>query len=211
MLYKLEQNYRSTGTILNAANALIANNAGRIGKKLWTSGEEGERVRSTPRSTSATRPISSSTASANGSTAAARAARSRCCTAPTRSRAFSKRRFLNARMPYRVYGGLRFFERAEIKDALAYLRLVASRADDASFERIVNLPTRGIGAKTLDTLRDLARATGTSLWHASTAGRARRPAAARGAGPAELPALIERLGREVAGLALHEQVDHVIR
>ena len=77
--------------------------------------------------------------------------------------------FLNARMPYRVYGGLRFFERAEIKDALAYLRLVASRADDTSFERVVNLPTRGIGAKTLDTLRDSARAQGTSLWHAAQA------------------------------------------
>ena len=62
--------------------------------------------------------------------------------------------FLSARMPYRVYGGLRFFERAEIKDALAYLRLIANRADDASFERVVNLPTRGIGAKTLDTLRE---------------------------------------------------------
>ena len=71
--------------------------------------------------------------------------------------------FLNARMPYRVYGGLRFFERAEIKDALAYLRLVASRADDTSFERVVNLPTRGIGAKTLDLVRDTARAQGTSL------------------------------------------------
>ena len=96
--------------------------------------------------------------------------------------------FLNARMPYRVYGGLRFFERAEIKDALAYLRLVASRADDTSFERIVNLPTRGIGAKTLDTLRDLARANGTSLWHAAPGGRAGRAAAARGAGAAGLPA-----------------------
>ncbi len=75
--------------------------------------------------------------------------------------------FLNARMPYRVYGGLRFFERAEIKDALAYLRLVASRGDDTSFERVVNLPTRGIGAKTLDLVRDTARAQGTSLWMAA--------------------------------------------
>ena len=81
--------------------------------------------------------------------------------------------FLNARMPYRVYGGLRFFERAEIKDALAYLRLVASRADDTSFERIVNLPTRGIGAKTLDTLRDIARADGRLVVGRSGAGRCR--------------------------------------
>ena len=72
--------------------------------------------------------------------------------------------FLSARIPYKVYGGLRFFERAEIKDALAYLRLVSNRNDDTSFERVVNLPTRGIGAKSIDTLRERARADGSSLW-----------------------------------------------
>jgi DNA helicase-2/ATP-dependent DNA helicase PcrA len=119
--------------------------------------------------------------------------------------------FLNARMPYRVYGGLRFFERAEIKDTLAYLRLVASRADDTSFERIVNLPTRGIGAKTLDTLRETARAQGTSLWMAAVA-------AVNGGLPQRAAQclqsflqLIERLSSEVAGLELHDQVDHVIQ
>ena len=75
--------------------------------------------------------------------------------------------FLSARMPYRVYGGLRFFERAEIKDALAYLRLIANRRDDASFERVVNLPTRGVGAKSLDILREHARGAGSSLWEAA--------------------------------------------
>jgi len=107
--------------------------------------------------------------------------------------------------------GLRFFERAEIKDALAYLRLVASRADDTSFERVVNLPTRGIGAKTLDTLRDMARAGGTSLWMA--AGMAVQSGLAQRAALAlqSFLQLIERLGREVAGLELHEQVDHVIQ
>ena len=90
--------------------------------------------------------------------------------------------FLSARVPYRVYGGLRFFERAEIKDALAYLRLVSNRNDDASFERVVNLPTRGIGAKSLDVLRDYApRARAVSLWQA--AGRRDRRQRARTARP----------------------------
>jgi DNA helicase-2/ATP-dependent DNA helicase PcrA len=118
--------------------------------------------------------------------------------------------FLNARMPYRVYGGLRFFERAEIKDALAYLRLVSSRADDTSFERVVNLPTRGIGAKTLDTLRDLARANGTSLWMAAAAVQGALPQRAAQALQAFLQ-LITDLHEQVAGLELHEQVDHVIQ
>jgi DNA helicase-2/ATP-dependent DNA helicase PcrA len=119
--------------------------------------------------------------------------------------------FLNARMPYRVYGGLRFFERAEIKDALAYLRLAASRADDTSFERVVNLPTRGIGAKTLDTLRDLARADGTSLWNAASravqGGLPQRAALAL----RSFLQLIDQSAKEIAGLELHEQVDHVIQ
>jgi DNA helicase-2/ATP-dependent DNA helicase PcrA len=119
--------------------------------------------------------------------------------------------FLNARMPYRVYGGLRFFERAEIKDALAYLRLIASRADDTSFERVVNLPVRGIGAKTMDLVRDAARANATSLWNSAIA-------CAHGVLPQRAAQalqsfmeLIDKLAREVNGLELHEQVDHVIQ
>ena len=77
--------------------------------------------------------------------------------------------FISARIPYRVYGGLRFFERAEIKDALAYLRLISSRRDDASFERVVNLPTRGIGAKSLDIIREHAKGAGISMWEAAGA------------------------------------------
>ena len=76
---------------------------------------------------------------------------------------------INARLPYRVYGGLRFFERQEIKDALAYLRLISHRDDDASFERIVNRPTRGIGAKTVEVMRSYARANGCSMWRAASA------------------------------------------
>ena len=211
VLYKLEQNYRSTGTILKAANALIANNAGRLGKNLWTSGADGDRVKlyaafnERDEADFVVNRIREWVDRGGARREAAVLYRSNA-----QSRVFEEA-FLNARMPYRVYGGLRFFERAEIKDALAYLRLVASRADDTSFERVVNLPTRGIGAKTLDTLRDMSRAGGTSLWHAAVAavqsGLAQRATQAL----QSFLQLIEKLGREVAGLELHEQVDHVIQ
>jgi DNA helicase-2/ATP-dependent DNA helicase PcrA len=210
VLYKLEQNYRSTGTILKAANALIANNAGRLGKNLWTSGADGDRVKlyaafnERDEADFVVNRIREWVDRGGARREVAVLYRSNA-----QSRVFEEA-FLNARMPYRVYGGLRFFERAEIKDALAYLRLVASRADDTSFERVVNLPTRGIGAKTLDTLRDMARAGGTSLWHAAVAAQSALPQRAAQALQSFLH-LIEKLGREVAGLELHEQVDHVIQ
>ena len=211
VLYKLEQNYRSTGTILKAANALIANNAGRLGKNLWTSGEEGERVKlyaafnERDEADFVVNRIREWVDRGGSRREVAVLYRSNA-----QSRVFEEA-FLNARMPYRVYGGLRFFERAEIKDALAYLRLAASRADDTSFERVVNLPTRGIGAKTLDTLRDMARTNGTSLWMA--AGMAVQSGLAQRAAQAlqGFLQLIDRLAKDVAGLELHEQVDHVIQ
>src|SRR5208337_673550 len=211
VLYKLEQNYRSTGTILKAANALIANNAGRLGKTLWTSGEDGERVKlyaafnERDEADFVVNRIRDWVERGGARREVAVLYRSNA-----QSRVFEEA-FLNARMPYRVYGGLRFFERAEIKDALAYLRLVASRADDTSFERVVNLPPRGIGAKTLDQLRELARANGTSLWMA--AGMCIQSVLAQRAAQALESFLrtIDRLADEVQGLELHAQVDHVIQ
>jgi DNA helicase II / ATP-dependent DNA helicase PcrA len=211
VLYKLEQNYRSTGTILKAANALIANNAGRLGKTLWTSGEEGERVKlyaafnERDEADFVVNRIREWVTRGGARREVAVLYRSNA-----QSRVFEEA-FLNARMPYRVYGGLRFFERAEIKDALAYLRLIASRADDTSFERVVNLPVRGIGAKTMDMVRETARTNATSLWngaHACMQGvLAQRAAQAM----QEFMALIDKLAREILGLELHEQVDHVIQ
>ena len=211
VLYKLEQNYRSTGTILKAANALIANNAGRLGKTLWTSGEDGERIRlyaafnERDEADFVVNRIREWVARGGARREVAVLYRSNA-----QSRVFEEA-FLNARMPYRVYGGLRFFERAEIKDALAYLRLTASRADDTSFERVVNLPVRGIGAKTMDLVRDNARDNTLSLWNSAIA-------CAQGALPQRAALalqsfmeIIDKLGREVAGLELHEQVDHVIQ
>ncbi len=210
-LYKLEQNYRSTGNILKAANALIANNAGRLGKNLWTSGADGERVKlyaafnERDEADFVVNRIREWEDRGGARSEVAVLYRSNA-----QSRVFEEA-FLNARMPYRVYGGLRFFERAEIKDALAYLRLVASRGDDTSFERVVNLPARGIGARTLDLLRDAARAQGTSLWmaaaHCVETGLAQRAAPALRA----FLQTVDKLAGEIAGLELHEQVDHVVQ
>jgi DNA helicase II / ATP-dependent DNA helicase PcrA len=211
VLYKLEQNYRSTGTILKAANALIANNQGRLGKTLWTSGEDGDRVKlyaafnERDEADFVVNRIREWVSRGGARREVAVLYRSNA-----QSRVFEEA-FLNARMPYRVYGGLRFFERAEIKDALAYLRLVSSRADDTSFERVVNLPVRGIGARTVDLVRDTARSNTTSLWNGAIA-------CVKGALPQRAAQalqsfmdLIDKLAREVNGLELHEQVDHVIQ
>src|SRR3989440_563232 len=168
-LFRLEQNYRSTGTILEAANGLIAHNASRLGKKLWTSGTRGEPIRlytafnERDEAEFVTHHIREHVSRGGLRREIAILYRSNA-----QSRVFEEA-FLSARVPYRVYGGLRFFERAEIKDALAYLRLSANRNDDASFERVVNLPTRGVGAKSLEVLREYARGAGGSLWEAAAA------------------------------------------
>jgi DNA helicase-2/ATP-dependent DNA helicase PcrA len=211
VLYKLEQNYRSTGNILKAANALISNNGGRLGKTLWTSGVDGEHVKlyaafnERDEADFVVNRIREWVAHGGARREAAVLYRSNA-----QSRVFEEA-FLNARMPYRVYGGLRFFERAEIKDTLAYLRLIASRADDNSFERVVNLPVRGIGAKTMDTVREQARAHSTSLWNGALSSmQGALPPRAAMALQAFL-SLIDKLAQEVQGLELHEQVDHVIQ
>jgi len=207
---KLEQNYRSTATILNAANAVIANNASRLGKSLWTEGGEGEPIRvyaaynERDEADFIIGRLRDWIAQGNARADAAVLYRSNA-----QSRVLEEA-LINAGIPYRVYGGLRFFERAEIKDALAYLRLVANRNDDAAFERVVNRPTRGIGARTVELMRAYARANACSLWRAAGAiasddlnGRAANAVSA-------FMSLIERLARETRGLALPDQVDHVV-
>jgi DNA helicase-2/ATP-dependent DNA helicase PcrA len=182
-----------------------------LGKTLWTSGEDGDRVKlyaafnERDEADFVVNRIREWVARGGARREVAVLYRSNA-----QSRVFEEA-FLNARMPYRVYGGLRFFERAEIKDALAYLRLVASRADDTSFERVVNLPVRGVGAKTMDQVRDTARSNSTSLWNGAIAGaQGALPQRAAQALQAFME-LIDRLAREVNGLELHEQVDHVIQ
>jgi DNA helicase-2/ATP-dependent DNA helicase PcrA len=166
-LVRLEQNYRSTGNILAGANAVIANNPSRLGKELWTEDGAGDPVRvyAAFNEVDEARFVAGRLQEyvAGGGRRAEAAILYRTS---AQSRVFEEA-LIQAGMPYRVYGGLRFFERAEVKDALAYLRLVANRGDDPSFERAVNQPPRGIGAKTLDAVRDHARDFGCSLWHAS--------------------------------------------
>ena len=212
-VFRLEQNYRSTATILNAANALIANNSERMGKTLWTDGARGEPIRVY--------------AAVNERDEAAfvverihewrrLGGRLQECAILYRSNAQSRaleEAFIQTvpKIPYKVYGGQRFFERAEIKDALAYLRLLSNRRDDASFERVVNLPTRGIGAKSLDTVRDTARAQALSMWEGSATAITAGTLGPKGGDSLHaFLALIERLARETAGLPLHEIVDKVI-
>jgi DNA helicase-2/ATP-dependent DNA helicase PcrA len=208
-LFRLEQNYRSTGVILDAANALISNNSGRLGKNLWTSGERGDPIRlyaafnERDEADFVVNRIRDWTHKGGARRDCAILYRSNA-----QSRTFEEA-LLSARIPYRVYGGLRFFERAEIKDALAYLRLVFSRVDDASFERVVNLPTRGVGAKTLDVVRAYARANACSMWEA--AGASIAELGARGGQSLHgFLALVEQLDRDTRALPLHEMVDHVI-
>jgi DNA helicase-2/ATP-dependent DNA helicase PcrA len=207
--FRLEQNYRSTGNILNAANKLIENNTGRLGKNLWTSGSDGEPIKLYAAYNE--RDEADFVVNRIRDWVNKGGQRSECAIlyrANAISRVFEEA-MISARMPYRVYGGLRFFERAEIKDALAYLRLVQNRGDDASFERVVNLPTRGIGLKTLDILRDYARANACTLWAAAGANLQALGAKAGVALHAFL-LLIERLDQQTKNLPLHEQVDHVI-
>jgi ATP-dependent DNA helicase UvrD/PcrA len=210
-LHRLEQNYRSTGTILSAANGLIAHNSGRLGKTLWTNGEAGLPIQlyaafnERDEAEFVARRIADYVARGNRREEIAVLYRSNA-----QSRAFEEA-FIAARIPYRVYGGLRFFERAEIKDALAYLRLLLNRDDDGAYERVVNLPTRGIGDRTIEILRAEAKAAGISLWRAAltvidSPQGGRTASALRG-----FHALIDRLAQESAGLALHEQIDHVLK
>ena len=165
----LEQNYRSTGNILEAANALIAHNPTRLGKNLWTEDDDGEPIRRF----AAFNEVDEARfvverirryVSEEGYR------RSECAIlyrTTAQSRLFEES-LIQAQIPYRVYGGMRFFERAEIRDAMAYLRMIANAHDDTAFERVVNTPPRGIGPRTLDLLREQARATRVSLWQAAS-------------------------------------------
>jgi DNA helicase-2/ATP-dependent DNA helicase PcrA len=205
-LIKLEQNYRSVGHILNAANALIANNARRLGKELWTDAGEGE-------------PVRIHEAQTDGYEAAwlvdevkgliaeghARAEIAVLYRSNAQSRVIEHALF-NAGIPYRVYGGLRFFERAEIKHALAYLRLIENPSDDTAFLRIVNFPPRGIGARTLEQLADAARGGNASLY-AAVGGMTGAPGSKLGA----FVKLIESMRFETSNLPLSEIVDAVIQ
>jgi DNA helicase-2/ATP-dependent DNA helicase PcrA len=166
LLVRLEQNYRSTQTILNAANALIGNNCGRMGKELWTDGDEGDPIDLY----AAFNEQDEANYIADRISAWVDQGRLRSESAILyRSNAQSRvleESLIRQSVPYRIYGGLRFYDRQEIRNALAYLRLIYYPHDDAAFERVVNTPTRGVGNKTLADIRAHARDQSISLWQA---------------------------------------------
>jgi len=210
-VFKLEQNYRSTGNILAAANHLIDHNSGRLGKNLWTEDGAGD-------------PILLYSAYNEQDEARyavdtirdwiSRGTPASDCAILYRSNAQSRvieEALVMSGVTYRVYGGLRFFERAEIKDTLAYLRLAALRHDDAAFERVVNLPTRGIGERTLQQVRDVARDQRVSMWAAAHTVVQDKllPARATTSLLAFLQ-LIDRLGEQVEPLPLGEKLQVLV-
>ena len=208
---RLEQNYRSTATILKAANAVIDNNAERMGKQLWTDGHDGELIKLyTAYNEQDEARYVVDCIEDHVDTGGTRSDVAVLYRSNAQSRMFEER-LMQCGMPYRVYGGLRFFERAEIKDALAYLRMTTNREDDASFERIVNHPPRGIGGRTLETVRKQAREHGSSLWQAAitVANEKLLPARACNAIIAFLR-LIDALAEGIERLPLGEQVEHVM-
>ena len=211
-LLKLEQNYRSTTTILNAANKLIGNNNARLGKNLWTDGEEGE-------------PIG--IYMAYNETDEARYVVDQIKKAPEQGIVFSdhailyrvsaqsrvlEEALLRSKIPYRVYGGVRFYERMEIKNALAYVRIATFQDDDISFERIINTPTRGIGNKTVEELRTIAKNDNCSLWKVAFHIIEHKLLSARAINSLEeFIRLIKKMSLTASELTLDEQVDGIIK
>ncbi|MEY3952339.1 MAG: hypothetical protein RL320_1141 [Pseudomonadota bacterium] len=200
-LIKLEQNYRSHGHILDAANALIQNNSDRLGKNLWTDAGVGEPIRIMEAATD----LLEAQWLIDEVRQLIQEGRLRSEMAVLyRSNAQSRvieQTLFNAGIPYRVFGGLRFFERAEVKHALAYLRLMDNPHEDNAFLRVVNFPTRGIGARSIEQLSDLAKARQCSLYEASSALDGKAGTSVRG-----FVQMIESLRFETQGLPLHEMV-----
>ena len=207
---RLEQNYRSTGNILAASNAVISRNGTRLGKALWTQGAEGEpiylyrAVNDLDEANFAVERILRWVEEGG--------MRSECAIL-YRSNAQSRvleETLVSRGIPYRVYGGLRFFERAEIRDAMAYLRLINNRNDDAAFERVVNHPPRGIGARTLEVVREYAREHEISLWEAACRLRGEQRLKGRALGAlGGFLQLIDRLAEDAEELELAALVERV--
>jgi DNA helicase-2/ATP-dependent DNA helicase PcrA len=204
-IIRLEQNYRSHGNILAAANAIIKNNRERLGKNLWTDAGEGEPIRAfeaysdLDEARFVVEEIRELVRDGISPTQIALLYRSNAQSRVLENELFTKG------VPYKVYGGLRFFERQEIKHALAYLRLLGNPDDDTAFLRVVNFPTRGIGARSLENLQATAHQMNSSLYNAaaSLTGKAGQTVGA-------FIRLIESLRQETEGLPLPEMVEHVI-
>ena len=210
-MIRLEQNYRSTATILKAANALIGNNSGRLGKELWTDGNEGEPIalyagfNEQDEARFIVERIEQGIRDGLARSEMAILYRSNA-----QSRVLEEA-LLRSGIPYRIYGGQRFFERAEIKNAMAYLRLMANRGDDGALERIINLPTRGIGDKTVELLRQQARERDVSMWQAACDLIDNKGLPGRAANAVQgFLVLIEEMAERAEGLPLYSQTQIAI-
>lgn len=208
---RLEQNYRSTQTILDAANGLIQRNTNRLGKELWSQGDKGEPIKvyagfnDLDEARFIAERIQQWIEDGGSADEAAILYRSNA-----QSRVLEEA-LLRLNIPYQIYGGQRFFERAEVKNALAYMRLMEDRHSDPAFERVVNTPTRGIGDKTLEGIRQLARANQTSLWQAAKDGLAGGTFTARVNGAVGgFVALIDEMADAVAPMQLDELADYIL-
>jgi len=209
---RLEQNYRSTQTILRAANGVIAHNSGRLGKELWTAGDSGEPVQlyagfnEQDEARFIVEQLEAWTRDGHPRRSVAILYRSNA-----QSRVLEEA-LLRADVPYRIYGGQRFYERLEIRNAMAYLRLLVSRGDDAAMERVINTPPRGIGAKTIDTLREVARERQCTLWQAIGACSEHKLLPVRALSALEgFRVLIDEMDTATDPLILEELVDAVIK
>ena len=207
---RLEQNYRSTGNILEAANSVIANNSERLGKELWTDDSEGELLQvykafnEIDEAAYVCGQIEKWIENGGKRSDVAILYRSNAQSQP------HEYELVKRGVPYRVYGGLRFYDRAEIKDALAYMRLIANRQDDAALERIINTPTRGIGQRTLDIIRQAAKEKQQNLWQTAVELIADKGLSARAATSVQkFIDLIEELQIDDE-LSLAEQVTHIV-
>jgi DNA helicase-2/ATP-dependent DNA helicase PcrA len=210
-MIRLEQNYRSTATILKAANALIGNNSGRLGKELWTDGNEGEPIAlyaGFNEQDEARFIVERIEQGIRGGLARSEMAILYRSNAQSR---VLEEALLRSGIPYRIYGGQRFFERAEIKNAMAYLRLMANRGDDGALERIINLPTRGIGDKTVELLRQQAREQDVSMWQAACDLIDNKGLPGRAANAVQgFLVLIEEMAERAEGLPLYSQTQIAI-
>ena len=211
-MVRLEQNYRSTQTILRAANGVIAFNQGRLGKELWTSGETGEPItlyagfNEQDEARFVVEQIEAWTSNGNERASVAILYRSNA-----QSRVLEEA-LIRALIPYRIYGGQRFYERMEIRTALAYLRLLLNRGDDAAVERVINTPPRGIGGKTLEVLRDCARSRDLSLWQAIACVSDEKLLPGRALNALQgFVALVDELDAGTDELLLEEVVEQVIQ
>ncbi len=209
---RLEQNYRSTAGILKAANALIANNQGRLGKELWTEGEHGEPISlyAAFNEYDEARYVVESISEALRKDGLKRSEIAVLYRSNAQSRVLEEA-LLREKIPYRIYGGQRFFERAEIKNAMAYLRLLDGRGNDAALERVINLPPRGIGEKTVEGLREFAREHQVSLWESIGQMLALKMLSGRAATALNgFVELLENLAAKAPGMPLHLMTQTVI-